>query len=69
MVLYNGFFEIDTAFYPSVNANFKVSRNDAIYTTQAGLSAIVIKVALTDELFLKVCGHIIIHEKKIEIMF
>lgn len=56
MVLYNGHFEIDTPFYPSVVANFKVSQKDVMYTTQVGLSAIIIKVALTDELFLKVCS-------------
>lgn len=55
MVLYNGLFEIDTAFYPSVVANFKMSQKDVMYTTQVGLSAIIIKVALTDELYLKVC--------------
>lgn len=54
MVLYNGLFEIDTAYYPSVVANFKMSQKDVMYTTQVGLSAIIIKVALTDELFLKV---------------
>lgn len=54
MVLYNGLMEIDTAFYPSVIANFNVTQKDIMYTTQVGLSAIIIKVALKDELFLKV---------------
>lgn len=54
MVLYNGLFEIDTAYYPSVVANFKMVQKDTMYTTQVGLSAIIIKVALTDELYLKV---------------
>jgi len=54
MVLYNGLLEIDTAFYPSVVANFNVTQKDIMYTTQVGLSAIIIKVTLTDELFLKV---------------
>jgi len=55
MVLYNGLFEIDMAFYPSVVASFNMSQKDIMYTTHVGLSAIIIKVALTDELFLKVC--------------
>lgn len=55
MVLYNGLFEIDMAFYPSVVASFKMSQKDIMYTTHVGLSAIIINVALTDELFLKVC--------------
>jgi len=54
MVLYNGLMEIDTAFYPSVVANFNVTQKDIMYTTQVGLSAIIIKVTLKDELFLKV---------------
>ncbi|XP_060856834.1 uncharacterized protein LOC132934536 [Metopolophium dirhodum] len=53
MVLYNGLMEIDTAFYPSVVANFNVTQKDIMYTTQVGLSAIIIKVTLKDELFLK----------------
>ncbi|XP_025406452.1 uncharacterized protein LOC112680523 [Sipha flava] len=53
MILYNGHFEIDMAFYPSVVANFKVLQKDVKYTTQVGLSAIIVRVALTDELFLK----------------
>jgi len=54
MVLYNGLMEIDTAFYPSVVANFNVTQKDIMYTTQVGLSAIIIKVTLKDDLFLKV---------------
>jgi len=54
MVLYNGLMEIDTAFYPSVVANFNVTQKDIMYTTQVGLSAIIIKVTLKDQLFLKV---------------
>jgi len=54
MVLYNGLMEIDTAFYPSVIANYNVTQKDIMYTTQVGLSAIIIKVTLKDELFLKV---------------
>lgn len=54
MVLYNGLFEIDTAYYPSVVANFKIIQKDIVYTTQVGLSAIIIKVELIDELLLKV---------------
>lgn len=54
VVLYNGLFEIDTPFYPAVVANFKVSQKDVVYTTRVGLSAIIIKVALSDELSLKV---------------
>ncbi|VVC30431.1 Hypothetical protein CINCED_3A001550 [Cinara cedri] len=53
MVLYDGLVQIDTAYYSSVVANFKVSQKDVMYTTEAGLSAIIIKVALIDELFLK----------------
>jgi len=54
MVLYNGLMEIDTAFYPSVVTNFNVTQKDIMYTTQVGLSAIIINVTLKDELFLKV---------------
>lgn len=54
MVLYNGILEIDTAFYPSVFANFNVTQKDIMYTTQVGLSAIIIKVTLMDQLFLTV---------------
>lgn len=54
MVLYNGLLEIDTAYYPSVMANYKVSQYDTKYTKQVGLSAIIINVSLSDELYLKV---------------
>lgn len=56
VVLYDGLFEINTPFYPAAVANFRVSQKDVMYTTRVGLSAIIIKVALTDELFLKVCS-------------
>lgn len=56
MVLYDGLFEIDTALYPSVVAKYRVSQADIMYTTQVGLSAIIVRIELTDELLLKVRG-------------
>ncbi|XP_050528812.1 uncharacterized protein LOC126898616 isoform X2 [Daktulosphaira vitifoliae] len=53
IVLYKALLEIDTAYYPSVMAHCKVSQYDIKYTTQVGLSAIIINVSLTDELYLK----------------